>query len=278
MPSSSLRTEAPRLRAAIKAYRIEKVGSLDEAGRSLLTELEKNGKAAQAFRRLMEGAVSFGQLLEELERGRRLPRAIILSPPRCNYTVEQKAAELLTICIEADSISRAFQSEIAITETVLLRLGRLDHTISEMQRELGKLFAVVDKHFGTPPHLQGLAMFKTPSDRATLDSALNLISRWVNHASSLADANIARLGATRKKRAEGAAENAAIWHLGAQVRTVVGEPHWDEVAEIANVILKTDQVTGNRVRHIVRKGAKLYAEMIGNKTHLYYRQKSSRTR
>ena len=43
--------------------------------------------------------------------------------------------------------------------------------------------------------------------------------------------------------------------------TVVGWPFWEEVAKIANVILATDEVTGNRVRKLVEKRGDLYAKV-----------------
>jgi len=240
---------------AIKAFRAEGMDQLDKPALELLARLEKSSEATKAFERLM--------------KERRPPR--IISPPRSNYNSQQKAAELLTICIAADGCVRNFRLEIAKAETTLVRAVRLDRAIAELRKFVG------EQRHQVPSSVWGLSAFEPPADIAALKYAVDLIARQIEWSRGVANATIAQLGATRKRRSKEAAYNAAIWCLGAQVPTVIGWPPWQEVADLAQVILKTE-VSAERVRQVVRKGGELYAEMIGSQTKRYFREKIAEAR
>ena len=226
MAISSRRAGAARLRQAVDAYRTEQKDKLDQHARAVLDRLAGSPKAAKAF--------------EGLWKEGRGPR--IISSPRSNYSPEQKAAELVTICIEADGYARAFGLEIAKAETVLVRAERFDKAVAELRKFVAE---VAEQRVQVPSSVLTLSIFDPPADISALKDALDLIARWIDWSRGVAEANIAQLGATRKRRSKEAADktaadNAAIWCLGAQVRTVVGWPHWQEVAVLAQVILKTE--------------------------------------
>lgn len=272
MPVSSRQAAVPRLREVILAYRAEHT-TLEQRASKLLARLQQSDVAAKAFKRLMHGAAAFERILQ---KGPPFPSDVVISPPRCNYTKEQKAAEILTICIEADGVARDFPLWIAKAETTLERAKRLDKAAAKLRSLVAKFD---EQKVQVPSSVLGLSIFDPSADIAALKHALNSFTRRIDLSRGAAEATIAQLGATRKRRSkEKPAHNAAIWCLGAQIRTVVGRPRWKEIAGLANVILETDKVSWLRVRGVVRKGGKLYVEMIGRQTQRHLQEKIAEAR
>ena len=86
MAASSRRAGASKLRDAIQTYLSEQQKALDQWAREMLAWLADRADAAKAFERL------------KLRDGR-APH--IISLPRSHYDGQRKAAEILTICIQA---------------------------------------------------------------------------------------------------------------------------------------------------------------------------------
>lgn len=231
MPVSSRRAAVPRLREVIAAYRAEHA-TLEQGARNLLARLQQSDAAAKAFARLMRGAADFERILQ---KGPPYPSDVQISPPRCNYTLQHKAAELLTICIEAESNARAFRLENAKAKTMSARADRLDKAVAKLDAQLRKFVADVAEAYvlagqtlaGTPqqpslPHdAPPVSIFERPSvdlHSVDLQHAFDAIARWLAWGKGIADAEIARLGATRKHKDEGAATQYAATGTSAQLR------------------------------------------------------------
>jgi hypothetical protein len=184
-----------------------------------------------------------------------------------------------------DRTARNFRLEITKAETTLVQAERLDEAAAKLHAKLRKFVADVAECYALggqtlagwreqaslPQDSPPVSIFEQPS--VDLQHTFDTIARWLAWGKGIASAEVARLGATRKRRSkEKPAHNAAIWCLGAQVCTVVGRPHRNEVAELAQVILETE-VSQARVRGVERKGRALYAEMIGRQTQRHFQEK-----
>lgn len=299
MSASPRRAAVPLFREVIAGYRAEHP-ALDQHANDLLGRLRQSDDATKAFKQLMLGAADFDRVLA---RGPPYPKKWCISPPRCNFTKEQKAAELLTICIGAEELARTFQREITKAQAILTRADKLAKDVTKLHAKnaadfharLRKFIDDIAKSYALgaqtlaggreqaslPHDSPPVSIFERPaialhSVNPQLD--LDAINRWLDWGKGVASADLARLGVSRKDIAETAKEGAAIWWLGAQVRTVVGRPHWEEVAQLASVILKKDELSWTRVRGVVRRRSTLYSQMIGEQTARHLHQKVLKAR
>jgi len=243
------------LRQAVDAYRTEQQGRLNQAAVKLLARLADSRDASKAFARL------------KLTHTR---------PEVC----------LLSACIEADKVARTFHQRITKQKDVLGRAKRWQEALGVLRKfvaEVAASEAMCEEVAGFD--LWSLSIFEPPAKRAELVNALDLIAASIDWRRGIAEANIAHLGATRDAHIREAAENAAIWVLAAGVYDATrkaplpGRPHLSEVADFADVILRTKlPIDTNRVRHVLRKRRRLYVEMVGNQTKRYFRKKAADAR
>ena len=216
MDISSRRASAPNLYDTIKQYRREQQGKLDKWSLALLARLADSSDAAKAFKRLKQ-------------HHRDVPGVTAVH-----------GANLLLWCTQAELLYRRFPQEITEAKERLVQVDRLDTAVAELRN-------FVAAQNAWPPFGR-----LSPANIATMKHSLDLIVDRIDECRRYARDTEPRLGATCKTRVEEAAENAAIWFLAINVQFATGKPHWQEVADLAQVILETD-VSAERVRHAVRK-------------------------
>jgi hypothetical protein len=216
MGISSRRAGAPNLYDTIKKYRLEQQGKLDKWALALLARLAESSDAAKAFRRL-EG------------HHREVPGVTAVL-----------GGNFLLWCTIAEQMFRRFPQEITKAKERLVQLERLDTAVAELCK-------FVAGQNAWPPFGK-----LSPPSIATIKNGLDLIVARIDECRRYAKDTEPRLGATRKTHVKEAAENAAIWCLANNVKFNTRKPHWQEVANLAQVILETD-VAADRVRHAVRK-------------------------
>jgi hypothetical protein len=216
MDISSQRAGAPNLYDTIKQYRREQQDKLDKRALTLLARLADSPDAAKAFKRLKP-------------HHRDVPGVTAVH-----------GSNLLLWCTQAELVYRAFPQEITKAKERLVQKERLDTAVAELRK-------FVAAQNAWPPFGK-----LSPANIATMKHGLDLIVERIDECRHDARDTEPRLGATRKTQVKEAAENAAIWFLANNVQFATGKPHWQEVANLAHVILETD-VTAERVRHAVRK-------------------------
>jgi len=80
---------------------------------------------------------------------------------------------------------------------------------------------------------------KTPEDIAAMGLGLALFERWIEHDEKhVAELNLFQLRVSRKSKGTG--QFAAIGRLADEVQRVTGEAHYEEIADLAGVILRTE--------------------------------------
>jgi hypothetical protein len=231
MGISSRGAGARRLREAINALRAERTDKLDRRADELLARLVTSPDAAKAFERL------------SLKDG-------------------HKVAEVLAICIETDDLARTFPKWVAKVEKALVSTEQLDKAVAHLREFISE---VDEQKVPLLSDLLSHSIFEPPASIEVLKHALDLIARRIDWGRGVAELALAQIGATRKVRNKEAAEIAAIWFLAARLHGAVGKPHLSEVADLAEVILRTE-VSKDRLSHILRKRRRLYAKTIGDQT------------
>jgi hypothetical protein len=226
---------AARLGEAVDTYRTEQKGTLDRAARQLLARLVKSPDAGKAFELL------------KLDR--------------------RSVTPFLVTCIQAENLARTFPQRIMKAKMVLKRAESLGTAVAALR-------TLVDEHIAEqkkPPAFDPLSMsgaselfgrLAETADSAALQRGfceiveakrvLNLIADWIALDRRLAEHNMLRFGATRKRQIKQAGSNAAIRWLAEGVRRATGKPHVAEVADLAQVILGSE-VSQDRAAYAARK-------------------------
>jgi hypothetical protein len=214
---SSRRAGSSHLREAIKAYRALWKGSLEPWALDLLARLADSPDAAEAYERLRLGD-------------------------------RQDEFGLLHACIGVELLARTFPQRIKKLKETLERGERLREAVAALRVFVGEFPTKPE-----PPNFDLVLqnMWDLPANIAAMKDGLELISKRIELIQCVAKEDEVRLGKNRKAHTKKAAENAAIWWLASAVRTYSGKTNRKEVADLAQVILKTE-VSVDRVSHAVR--------------------------
>jgi hypothetical protein len=139
-------------------------------------------------------------------------------------------------------------------------LGRLRKEVASLRkyvRELAEQPPVPDRLSPVSDRLSA-KILEPPDNVARMKGGLALTANRVETDWRVANETMLRLGAVRTKGSttaaarETARENAVIGWLAEGVLRVSKRAHAPIVAKLTNVILRTDTVTEDRVRHAVR--------------------------
>jgi hypothetical protein len=224
MSFSSQEAPAIGLREAIGAYCANPSEDLDRSARDLLARLVDNPDAAKAFERL-----KLKKLREELH--------------------------ILSACVNANKLAATFAGRIAEEVNMMVRLAKLDMSISALQKfvaQQSKRRLFVDGYRAIPEE-EGFKMVQCKeSELEEMKRGLILIQSLLKGRRYIAETTAPVIGATRKSHDAKASEIAATWHLAKAVRQITGMPRAREVADLAQVILGVE-VSEDRVRHVLRQ-------------------------
>jgi hypothetical protein len=213
-----LRQSGASLRDVIDACLAERKNTLDRPALDLLARLARSSDAAKAFRRL-------------------------------NLKDRRQEAIFLTTCIEASLLARTFAPRIEKAKLMLVRMERLARAVVNLRTFVGELITEQND----PPvfDLLSVRILEPPANVVAMKYGLHLIADRIEANRRVANEDVLRLGATRKSQSRQAGENAAIGWLAEGVRLATGRPHLLAVADLAQVILKTE-VSQDRVRNAAR--------------------------
>jgi hypothetical protein len=219
--SSSRRTTPPSLHGVIEAFRAEqsdKNASLDKASFELLKRLAHSDAAAKAFRHL---------------------KRYHATVPGITGVPGMNVVHWCIMALQSVDDCRGFRAELAKAEQLVALADRLDIHVAGQRK-------VIDPK--NMPRLRKLVDQKAIED---LKSLINPISDWIAERRLDSEEIRLRLGASRKRRAGVAAENATIWALAGNILHVTRKPHERQVAQLAGVILQKD-ISTERVHSVVR--------------------------
>ena len=202
----------PSLRDAVDSYVATYSERLDEPARELLARLADDREALRICERLKLEEDSF-----------------------------------LMLCVWFEQAARTFPTIVEELPKRLQRLQRLDAAITELR---GFVVSLSER---PPPHdLLATWMQPRPDTVAAMTLGLDLIAKAVERQRRAAELTPQRLGMTRKRDDKEAAANSAIFQAVEAVRDATGKPHEQDIADLAQVILKLQTTPSvDRVRHAV---------------------------
>jgi hypothetical protein len=240
---------------AIKAYRAQHNEELDEHARKLLTRLAASDDAADAFERLKpkgdDGEAAIIRVrqsartrayLKRLKKGSpQIVKAIEqqLKPEDRGKAVHGQAA-IIRACIEAENLARTFPDRVKkakeMREMLKRRRKPLRKAVATLRRFLNEIINEQQK----PPDPLWVRGPETDEDIKAMGLGLVLIERRIEYVEKhVAELNLFRLRATRKSKAPRAGQTAVIGRFADEVRRVTGKAHYNEIADLMDIILRT---------------------------------------
>jgi hypothetical protein len=219
---------APRLREAIKLHLTQHNEELDDQAHKLLRRLASSVKAAKAFERL-------------------------------KLKNDDGKAAIIRACIEAENFARAFPAqEVKKTKKMLTkkelkrRRKQLRTAVATLRGFLNEIISEQQK----PPDPLWIRP-KAPEDIAAMGLGLAVFERWIEYVEKhVAELNLFRLRVSRKSedphKTLSAGQFAAIGQLADEVKRVTGRAHYEEIADLAGVILGAEVFT-DQVRYVARR-------------------------
>jgi hypothetical protein len=215
-PATAAVAKPRHLHDAVNAYRAAHKDILDKPALDLLNRLAR--KAAEAFELL-------------------------------NLRDQRDEAAILQTCIQADQLALTFPQRIKKAKETLSKqqVERLDRAVATLRKFVERLVAKEKE----APAFDWLSPAIPAGDIGAMNKGLYFIARRMEEDRRLANEDLLRLGATRKKSQTANKQNAATGWLAEGVRRVTGEEHLEAVRKIAEVILKTE-LSRHRVRHAAR--------------------------
>ena len=208
--------KANLLKDALAAYRTAAGDHLDPKEMVVLKRLETDSRAATTFAKLkLDG---------------------------------RTAANILTVCIEADELARTFNRRLKTEGTMLRKGGQLD----KLDKAVADLRSFIKELDCSPSDRLSADVRYDPADTSAIKRGLYLLGNAIEARRKIANETVLRIGSTRKTVDGGkAAKTAAIGWIAEGVRRSCGRPHLKAAADLAEVTLGCE-VTIDRLREAAR--------------------------
>jgi hypothetical protein len=173
---------------------------------------------------------------------------------RLKFKSDGEGYLVLSEYTEGEQLFREFPQRIKKWKATLARMEQLENHLAELRKFVDQL--------GQGARLQSIFERKHVAE---MRRGLKLIANRIEAKRCNVKEVTPQFGLTRKTQSKEAAENAAIWMLAEAIRRTTGKPHVPEVADLAQVLLG-NQVSLDRVRHVVRSRRQRYHDAVDAQT------------
>jgi hypothetical protein len=164
---------------------------------------------------------------------------------------------ILAAFIDAEQLFKEFRQRVTKAKSTLTRMERHANALAELRKFVDEL--------AERSRLHSIFAAVEREDVAAMKRGLKLIAKTIQAKRCAVEEVTPQLGITRKTQSKEAAANAAIWSLAVNVHRITGKWHFSEVADLAQVLLRTE-VSLDRVRHVARYCSQRYDEAVDAQT------------
>jgi hypothetical protein len=153
------------------------------------------------------------------------------------------ARRIIGVCLECESLCRTFYKDVKVEREMPERLDRLSKEVADLKK-------FVKEISDGPKHRLETGIRLDPGEFDDIKTALGHIQHLIDARRRVAAETPRRFGATNKL--DDGDETAALGWFAEGVEKITGRPHYKHVARLGEVVLRSKDITDDRVKEALR--------------------------